>query len=172
MSFNLPTEGSVEPSLLQKTSSLKTSAQSTFDVKQNNRNAQALWWHFQPKSLRRQIALIFHIHSNVVVVFVVVFKKERERKTEGQKRKTLANRISTSHASCRSGMSDRIMGEPNCSSCWRDSMSAGFMRWTSSQSARSEAESGAESPWLIKYKRERERDQEMGWRQSNGQHEL
>lgn len=40
------------------------------------------------------------------------------------------------------------MGEPSWRSRWRLSRAAGLRRWTSSQSASSEADSGAESPWL------------------------
>lgn len=41
--------------------------------------------------------------------------------------------------------SERIMGEPSCSSCCSDSRSAGVMRCTSLQSDKREAERGAES---------------------------
>lgn len=41
--------------------------------------------------------------------------------------------------------SERIMGEPSCNSCCRDSRSAEVMRWTSFQSDKSDAERGAES---------------------------
>lgn len=50
--------------------------------------------------------------------------------------------------SWRSGRSDSSIGESIWISRCRDSMSAGFMPWPSSQSARREAESEAESAWL------------------------
>lgn len=50
--------------------------------------------------------------------------------------------------SWRSGRSASSIGESIWISRCRDSMSAGFMPWPSSQSARKEAESEAESAWL------------------------
>ncbi|KAG8534694.1 hypothetical protein GDO81_018796 [Engystomops pustulosus] len=54
----------------------------------------------------------------------------------------------TPQLSWRSGMSHRLMGDPSCRSSCREAMSAGFMRWTSNQSARSDADSGVESTRL------------------------
>lgn len=47
-------------------------------------------------------------------------------------------------------LSERIMGDPSWSSCWSDSMSAGVMRCTSSQSESRDADRGAKSLWLEK----------------------
>lgn len=47
-------------------------------------------------------------------------------------------------------LSERIMGDPSWSSCWSDSMSAGVMRCTSSQSESRDADRGAKSLWLMK----------------------